>query len=127
MTPEQFNKLIFEPTVEKMAELGRVKGGEYSGDADRLANFKRNAEALGLDPLQVWAVYAAKHWDSLMTFIKDLQTKTDRPRSEAIEGRADDLLVYLMLFKGLLQDRVKVAIPDYDGPELKNYPVGRIL
>lgn len=105
MTPQEFNEQIFEPTVEKMRELGRVKGGEYSGDADRLANFKRNAEALGLDPLQVWAVYAAKHWDSLMTFLKDLQTGTLRPRSESIEGRADDLLVYLMLFKGLIHDR----------------------
>jgi hypothetical protein len=104
MTPEEFNRLIFEPTVEKMRELSRVKGGEYSGDADRLANFKRNAAALGLDPLQVWAVYAAKHWDSLMTYLQDIQTNTMRPRTESIEGRADDLLVYLMLFKGLLHD-----------------------
>lgn len=109
MTPREFNELIFAPTIKQMEELARVKGGEYSGDADRLANFKRNAEALGLDPLQVWAVYAAKHWDSLMTFIKDIGAETSRPRSEPIEGRADDLMVYLLLFKGLLYDQKFLA------------------
>lgn len=108
MTHQEFDEKIFQPTIKQMQELGRVKGGEYSGDADRLDNFKRNAAALGLDPLQVWAVYAAKHWDSLMTFIRDItEGKTDRPRSEAIDGRADDLLVYMMLFKALLLERQK--------------------
>lgn len=109
MTNEEFNRLIVEPTLKRMEELGRVKGSEYAGDTDRLANFKRNAEALGLQPLQVWAVYAAKHWDSVMQFIQDTGKGVDRPRSESISGRADDLLVYFMLFQALLWEHERRA------------------
>jgi len=52
---------LVKRTVATIEELSNLKGGEYAGDTDRLANFRRNAEALGLANEQVWAVYAAKH------------------------------------------------------------------
>lgn len=96
---------LVQQTISQLHELSRVKGGEYAGDQDRLANFRRNAAALGLSMEQVWAIYAAKHWDSLMQFVKDLGQGTTRPRSEPLAGRADDLIVYLILFKAMLQER----------------------
>lgn len=92
-------------TVDTLKELSNLKGGEYAGDTDRLANFRRNATALGLQNEQVWAVYAAKHWDAVMQYIKDLGEGKERKRMESISGRADDLIVYLVLFKALLEDR----------------------
>jgi hypothetical protein len=94
-----------ENTFTKMRELGKKKGGEYSGDDDRLANFRHNAETLGVPMETVWAVYAAKHWDALMQYIKDERVGKRRDRMEPISGRVDDLLVYLMLFKAMLQER----------------------
>lgn len=97
-------------TVDTLKELSNLKGGEYAGDTDRLANFRRNATALGLQNEQVWAVYAAKHWDAVMQYIKDLGEGKERKRMESISGRADDLIVYLVLFKALLEDREANAV-----------------
>jgi hypothetical protein len=101
---------LVEKTFATMRELAKKKGGEYSGDDDRLANFRRNAETLGVPMETIWAVYAAKHWDALMQYIKDERVGKQRDRMEPIAGRVDDLLVYLMLFKAMLQER-EVAIP----------------
>lgn len=101
---DDFARLI-DSTVEKIQQLSKLKGGEYAGDNDRLANFRRNALALGLPMETVWAVYAAKHWDAVMQFIQDLNTGKTRERMEPIDGRVDDLIVYLILFKAMLEER----------------------
>ena len=101
---------IVNETVEQINKLSTLKGGEYAGDTDRLANFRRNADTLGLSMEQVWAVYAAKHWDAIQTYIKDIATGTERVRLESIEGRADDLIVYLILFKAIMDEK-KQKVP----------------
>ena len=103
MKNERFEQIVAN-TQERLEDLMKLKGGEYASEADRLSNFKKNAEALGLDPMQVWAVYAGKHWDAVQTYIRDLASGVERPRLESIQGRADDLIVYLHLFHGLLED-----------------------
>ena len=95
---------LLKTSFREIESLASQKGGEYSGDTDRLQNFRRNAEALGLDYRQIWAVYAAKHWDALMQSIQDLRSETQRPRRESLDGRVDDLLVYLLLFKAMLRE-----------------------
>lgn len=102
-THKQFDE-VFASTIEQIKNLSLLKGGEYSGDIDRLANFRRNAENLGLDYRQIWGVYAAKHWDALMQYIKDLSEGKERRRLESLSGRADDLIVYLILFKCMLEE-----------------------
>lgn len=92
-------------TMERVRELRRTKGGEYAGDNDALANFRRNAARLGLQPEQIWAVYASKHWDSIMQLIQDLGAGKDRERVEPIAGRVDDLITYLILFKAMHEER----------------------
>lgn len=96
---------VVASTFQRIVELGIKKGGEYAGDDDRLANFRRNAQNLGISMETVWAVYAAKHWDAVMQFVKDLQTGKSRDRMEPILGRVDDLIVYLILFKAILEER----------------------
>jgi hypothetical protein len=101
---EAYSKLV-QATVDQIHELSLVKGGEYAGDVDRLANFRRNGTNLDLPMETVWAVYAGKHWDAISQYVKDLQQKKTRPRSESISGRADDLIVYLILFKAMIEER----------------------
>ncbi len=98
---QQWDKLC-EETFAQIRALAKSKGGEYSGDEDRLANFRKNGASLGLLMETVWGVYAGKHWDAIQTYIKDSQQGRARTRSEPIEGRVDDLLVYLLLFKAML-------------------------
>lgn len=101
---ERWNRLL-EQTVDSIKRLAEQKGGEYAGDTDRLANFRRNAQALDLQPEQVWSVYAGKHWDAIQQWIKDTVAGKTRPRSESISGRADDLIVYLLLLKAMVEVR----------------------
>lgn len=103
---EEYAKLINE-TVEKIRELSEKKGGEYAGDVDRLANFRRNGKALGLPMETVWAVYAGKHWDAIQQYIRDQREGKDRDRLESIDGRVDDLIVYCLLFKAMIVERTR--------------------
>jgi hypothetical protein len=112
MFPHKEYEDLVNETIKQINTLSKLKGGEYAGDYDRLANFRRNAYALGLDMEQVWAVYAAKHWDAIQQYIKDISSGTNRVRLEGIEGRADDLIVYLILFKAIVSERNKLAKPD---------------
>ena len=90
---------VIEQTFAECVKLGSLKGGEYSGDFDRLANFRRNGEDQELPKETIWRIYAAKHWDAIGQYIKDLQKGEARERLEPLEGRVDDLIVYLILFK----------------------------
>ena len=92
-------------TFEQIELLATAKGGEYSGDDDRLANFRRNAQALGIPKEVVWATYASKHYDALMQYIKDENLGTTRQRLEPLASRCDDLIVYLLLFKAMLEEK----------------------
>ena len=93
-----------------ISEIMDSKGKEYSGNDDRLANFKRNGANLGLNPESIWAVYCGKHIDSLMTFIRELQkgrklADIESSLSEPIDGRILDIQTYLILLQGLINER----------------------
>jgi len=103
---------VITSLFQRMERLAKVKGSEYSGDTDRLLNFRRNAETLGLNKETVWAVYAAKHWDALMTYIKDMEAGIVRERSEPISGRIDDLVVYLVLLLCMEAERENMTKGD---------------
>ena len=106
---EQYAALV-EQTVAQINSLSKLKGGEYAGDDDRLANFRRNGEALGLPMEVIWHTYAAKHWDAVTQYIKDLLEGKSRGRLEPLSGRLDDIIVYCILFKAMLAER---AAPDH--------------
>lgn len=99
-----FNKLI-EETFDSIRELSTLKGGEYAGDSDRLANFRRNAAEAEVPMELIWRIYTAKHWDAIMQYIKDLMHGTQRVRLEGLQSRCDDIIVYMLLFKAMLRER----------------------
>ena len=79
----------------------KQKGDDYTRhEVDRLSNFKRSAAAIGLTPLQVWAIFTNKHIDAIMAYIK-----TGQVESEGIEGRFDDAINYLHLGEALIKEQ----------------------
>lgn len=84
-----------------------LKGREYAGSDDRLANFRRNAALTGVEPLTILHVYMAKHWDSFSTFVRDTQKGEVGELSEPIRGRLYDLINYAVLAIALIEDKPK--------------------
>ena len=107
---ERYAQLV-EETITNLKKLGELKGGEYAGDSDRLANFRRNAAALALPMESIWAVYCAKHWDAVMQYVQDINSGKDRVRLEPISGRLDDIIVYCILFKAMIEERESLNLP----------------
>ena len=92
--------------IERLLE---VKGGEYAGSEDRLANFKRGAALTGATPLQVLFIYMSKHYDAVATYVRDEAEGTSRPRSESIEGRLHDIINYAILALAMVKEQREVA------------------
>lgn len=108
MDREQFSEFR-DRHYAAIAAINDKKGKDYAGDEDALANFKAAAEQLGLDPKQIWAVYAHKHWSAVMSYVKHGQVE-----SEPIEGRIHDVILYCFLLLGLIHDDEKAAEPGGD-------------
>lgn len=94
---------------DRMVGLTRSKGEEYSSSDDQLGNFRRLAEQTGLTMPQVWLVLFTKHLDAIRTWIKDEATGTKRERSEPIEGRIEDAILYLYLLRAIVEDGKPVS------------------
>jgi hypothetical protein len=100
-----------EATFKRLRDLLEVKGGEYAPGADALINFKQSRDEAGLASLkQAWAVFAAKHWRSVMNYIKDDVAGVVRQRSEPILGRIDDLINYLLLLHVIIESGEDVRV-----------------
>lgn len=96
MRHEELERLMREE-FDRMIEIRNTKGHDYAGDEDALENFKDAAHRMAMTPLQIWWVYADKHWDAVTTYCREGQVK-----SEAIEGRIRDVVVYCFLLLGIL-------------------------
>ena len=99
-----WNRLVNQ-TQDKINQLSALKGGEYAGDTDRLANFRRNAAQTHVPMEVVWSIYYNKHHDAVMQYVQDIQDGVVRDRAEPLSGRVDDMIVYLILLKAILAER----------------------
>lgn len=100
MRKQRFLKLLQDQLVA-LQELTATKGEEYArSEDDQLANFKRQAAELGLDPEKVLAIFLNKHLDAIKSFIK-----TGQVLSEPIHGRIDDAILYLILLKAMIVEK----------------------
>ena len=91
--------LLLEETFEKIRSVLKSKGADYAVDSDRVSNFKKSAENLGLSPFQVWGVYKNKHTDAINRFCRDGHLE-----SEPLEMRIIDEINYDILLLALYKD-----------------------
>lgn len=99
---------ILDKTFASARQLIIEKGGEYAADTDVLANFRHEGEKLGLPMEVIWHVYIGKHLSAIDRYVRDIKDgKTDRPRMETLESRADDIITYMIHFKMMLKERNK--------------------
>lgn len=91
---------IQEELFEKIQKIRETKGREYAHDEETLADFYEVAAEAGITPMQCWLVYERKHSRAIGTYVKEGTT-----RSESIDDRILDVVVYHILLLGLIKDR----------------------
>ena len=92
-----------------------TKGREYQSNNDErntnvFANFERGANLTGVQRETVLFIYLSKHWDSICTFMKDLQSgkgvaEIESKMSEPINGRFMDAINYLLILNSRVNDK----------------------
>lgn len=90
---------IIDDVFAQVKHLRETKGKEYATEKDTLADFKEVAAETGITPLQCWATYVKKHQRAIDTFIREGNVK-----SESIESRIVDVIVYHLILIGLIRD-----------------------
>ena len=110
---------LFKKIAAQAEHLLVVKGGEYAGSADRLANFKRGAALVGVDPLTVLAIYLSKHYDAVMSYVRASEAGTKLTLSEPIEGRFLDLINYCILAIALIEEARKNEVTSNPAPKFE--------
>jgi hypothetical protein len=98
MTNKEFDNLLTEQ-IEMCRNITATKGVDYSGDDDRLKNFKDAGEQVGISPERALGVYLIKHIDSIKTWLKRGELK-----GESVEFKIDDAIMYLLLLKGMIRE-----------------------
>ena len=88
---------IFANEIMALRDAGQK---EYAhDDSSPFANFERGAKDMGIDRKQVLWVYAMKHKDGIAAHLKGQVSQR-----EDVRGRVNDLIVYLLLLRGILNE-----------------------
>jgi hypothetical protein len=99
-TYENLKIYVTETTIPRCLKIMKSKGDVYSGDVDKLKNFKDVAKDAGITILQAWIVFFNKHYRSILAWCGG-----DYRDSEPISGRIDDAINYLLLLVGILMEK----------------------
>ncbi|MFX0084220.1 MAG: hypothetical protein ACFFAU_01000 [Candidatus Hodarchaeota archaeon] len=102
MTHKDFDKL-FKKMIDEEVKVMCSKGPDYTRNSpDKLANFKRTANEIGITPEKVLYVLIKKHWAAIITYIKEGKLK-----GEPVESKILDVRNYLALLRALIEERRK--------------------
>lgn len=89
----------------QLKHINKTKGIEYRATDDQLSTFKQIGDMLGIPPETVLLVLTAKHWQSIITYNRDLIHGVERARAEPMQGRFLDVIQYMMLMEALRVER----------------------
>lgn len=98
MTKEAF-AIMMEETFLRLQGLRKAGQAEYAGGESAFGNFERVATQLRMDRKQVLWVYVSKHLDGIVSYLNG-----HRSQREEIEGRIDDVEVYLELLRAMIYE-----------------------
>lgn len=91
---------VMDQVFEECRSLREAGQKEYAHDEDNaFANFERVAERTGLRRESVLLVYAEKHIDGIHAHAKGHVSQR-----ESVKGRINDLIVYLCLLRGMVEE-----------------------
>ena len=87
--------------LDKAQDIMNAKQPEYTNKSiDVLNNFKQTAKSIGIQPMEVWAVFFNKHIQAILSHSGD----PNMHQAEPIDSRYADALNYLFLGFAMLVD-----------------------
>jgi hypothetical protein len=95
---DKFSELLdrIQSDEKSVRESGQQ---EYARGEDAFGNFNRIAESISLDRKIILSIYAAKHWDGILSWLDG-----NKSQREDIRGRIKDLRMYLALLWGMIEE-----------------------
>ena len=101
-TEESLAKLfrhVFEHEIMALRDAGQK---EYAhGSSSPFANFNRAAADLDIDAKKVMWIFAMKHKDGIAGYLRGHTSQR-----EDVRGRINDLIVYLLLLRGKIDEEL---------------------
>lgn len=89
--------------IDKLREAGHK---EYVHDDSRpFRNFEDTGSKMGVSRYKAWYLMASKHWDGVTAYVGGHQSQR-----EDVEGRINDLIMYLILLKAMVMEDKGVVI-----------------
>lgn len=105
MKEKHFDKLV-EETCEKVKTTLIVKGKEYRRNQNVFHNFEEAARISNTTREKALEGFALKHKVSINDMINDIE-KGILPTKEAVEEKFGDLLIYTIILKASILDRIE--------------------
>ena len=99
MTPHELHKLMEDVFYKEVSQLRKQGQEEYASSNDAFSNFKEQGKELGMDPKVILWVHAMKHKSGIASYLKGVKSQR-----ENVRGRINDLIVYLFILRGLLDE-----------------------
>jgi len=106
MDQEQFKDIVND-MFEKCKQLLINKNVEYARGQDKLHNFKKAARFRNIPDEEALAGMMLKHTTSVYDYIDDL-SKDKHHNLESWDEKIVDHINYLLLLRGLLEERYEV-------------------
>lgn len=92
-------------TLKKIQNLLVIKGKEYRRYGNPYHNFEVGAKISGQIPEKVLQGFLLKHLISYQDILNDLDNEI-LPRVDVVEEKMNDILVYFMIQKAMLLERI---------------------
>jgi len=99
MTRVQFRKFMSQAFQANVLSLYDEGNKEYAKDDNAFANFEGLSKETGTSPAFCLWILFLKHKDGVSAWIKG-----HRSQREAVEGRIYDMIVYLFLLLGIIEE-----------------------
>lgn len=112
MTPDEMGQTMAR-VFDECVELRVAGQKEYAADADSFANFNKLAADLGIDRKDILWVYAMKHRDGIASYLRG-----HKSQREDVRGRINDLIVYMCLLRGMIDEEEQAMEDQINREEL---------
>ncbi len=108
MKPEQFERLVSEFT-DKEDEILNWKRNEYSGNDDRIQNFREVANLKGCKASEIALTYLLKHIQAISHQVgrESFEWEWETAGGEGLKQRFADARNYLLLLAACIQEEVE--------------------